>query len=44
LYIHLVAKDTIDERVMESLEEKKDIAQIVVDRVNRRKNDSETIL
>jgi SNF2 family DNA or RNA helicase len=35
MYIHLVAKDTIDERVMESLEEKKDVAQQVVDRVNR---------
>jgi len=34
LYIHLIAKDTIDERVMASLGEKKDVAQIIVDRVN----------
>lgn len=32
-YIHLIAKDTIDERVMESLGEKKDVAQRIVDRV-----------
>jgi len=34
-YIHLIARDTIDERVMESLEEKSDVAKIIVDRVNR---------
>jgi len=33
LYIHIAAKDTIDERVMQSLEEKKDVAQVIVDRV-----------
>jgi|WetSurMetagenome_2_1015567.scaffolds.fasta_scaffold09230_13 SNF2 family DNA or RNA helicase len=32
LYISLVAKDTIDERVLESLGEKKDIAKMIVDR------------
>ena len=38
LYIHIAAKDTIDERVMESLGEKKDVAQIIVDRVNKKVN------
>jgi len=32
LYISLVAKGTIDERVMQALEEKKDIAKLIVDR------------
>jgi len=32
LYISLVSKDTIDERVMQALEEKKDIAKLIVDR------------
>jgi SNF2 family DNA or RNA helicase len=32
-YIHLIAKDTIDERVLESLGEKKDVADQIVDRI-----------
>jgi SNF2 family DNA or RNA helicase len=33
-YIHLISRDTIDERVMESLEEKANVADRIVDRVN----------